>query len=753
MKPYLLFVLFFFAWFCTGFTVRAQVTADPGLPGPYAVARDTFDLGDLAFKPPSFPVSVELRGSVHYPSGLAGGPFPVVVFLHGRHVTAYKVSNPSVVNGKWPPDPGFTSITSFEGYDYFASTLASQGFIVISVSANGINAADAGTSDAGMNARAELVQKHLDLWKGYNTVGGTPFGTKFVGKLDMKRIGTMGHSRGGEGVVFHALLNRSLGSPYGIKAVLTLAPVNFYRQLLNDVPLMNIAPYCDGDVAGLNGVHYYDDARFTTTDTTPKYSVLLLGGNHNFFNTVWTPGSYKGGGASDDWMVYANPLDPWCGKSATSGRLDTGEQKAALTTYGCAFFRTHVTTDTSFLPILEVEDTHPPASSKLDSSQVFVSYHAPYKKRKDINRTSVVSNRLVNTLSGTVNSVGMVSSTICGGSISSMPSCMGGGGLKEPHAGTSSFDGLAAAALRWNNTSAYYENEIPGSDKDVTKYRSLSFRTAVNYVETFPARQLNFKVELVDSAGKTSSHKVSSVSHALFYQPGTTPSYLPKAMFNTVKMPLDSFKGINHTKVKSVRFLFNESDSGSVLVSDIAFSDIRKQPCGIAGAAFRDSLGTGYTVYFTDSSEKNEGDSLVLNWNFGDKVSGFKDTSSLRNPSHLFSKSGVFSVCLYLSVYRENGLVCRDTFCKNIALGPVGLNETPTYPVSIAPNPASDYLLVSGAMPGDVLELFTQYGQSVFKTSIGQTRIVLPVELSAGLYFAVIRTAHETMVHKIVLKK
>ena len=46
--------------------------------------------------------------------------------------------------------------------------------------------------------------------KGYNTTGGAPFGTKFVGKLDMTRIGTMGHSRGGEGVVYNALLNLSL---------------------------------------------------------------------------------------------------------------------------------------------------------------------------------------------------------------------------------------------------------------------------------------------------------------------------------------------------------------------------------------------------------------------------------------------------------------------------------------------------------------------------------------------------------------
>jgi hypothetical protein len=751
MKQYLFFITLAGTFLFAGFAARAQ-TPDPGLPGIYAVARDTFDLGDLAFKPPTFPVKIELRGSVHYPAGLAGGPFPVVVFLHGRHTTTYQISNPATVAATWPPGTGFTSITSFEGYDYFANTLASQGFIVISVSANGINAFDAGSADAGMTARAELIQKHLDLWNGYNTVGGAPFGMKFVGKLDMKRIGTMGHSRGGEGVVHHALLNRSLGSPYGIQAVLTLAPVNFYRQVLSYIPLMNIAPYCDGDVSSLSGVHYYDDTRFDNTDTTPKYSVLLLGANHNFFNTVWTPGSYKGGGTGDDWMTFANPIDPWCGTPATSGRFDTSKQKTALNAYGCAFFRTHLMGDTSFLPILEVADIRPPASSKLDSSQVFVSYHAPYKKRKDINRTSTVANMTVNTLSGAVNAVSMVSSAICGGSIS-MPICMAGNSQQEPHCGTSSAAGLAAATLRWKSKSAYYENEIPDAEKDITKYRSLSFRTAVNFIQTSPASNLNFKVELVDSSGKASSRKVSSFSNVLYYQPGVTINVLPKAMFNTVRMPLDSFKGINHTRIKSVRFLFNESDSGAIVVSDIAFSDIKKMPCGIADARFRDSLIKGYTVYFADSSKKNTGDSLVFNWNFGDKGSGVKDTSGLRHPAHLFSKTGTYSVCLYLSAYRENGLICRDTFCKNIVVGLVGLNEESEEPISIAPNPAHEYLVINGTMPGDQLELLNQYGQSVFKTNIGQAQVLLPPELSSGLYFAVIRTFNQTVVHKILLKR
>ena len=87
----------------------------------------------------------------------------------------------------------------------------------------------------------------------------------------MHNIGEMGHSRGGEGVVQHFVLNKCLGSPYGIKAVLPLAPVDFNRPIVDDVPLSVILPYCDGDVSDLQGIHFYDDALYTSPgDTTAE---------------------------------------------------------------------------------------------------------------------------------------------------------------------------------------------------------------------------------------------------------------------------------------------------------------------------------------------------------------------------------------------------------------------------------------------------------------------------------------------------
>src|SRR5262249_15713014 len=158
----------------------------------------------------------------------------------------------------WPPN-GTTllSIPSYQGYQYLEDNLASHGYVVVSVSANGINARDNNTFDLDALARAQLMQRTYEILSNLNTDGAvrtrpatathpgtdlftgpiTPFGNRYGGKLDLQNIGIMGHSRGGEGVVASYVLNQSLGSPYGIKAVLPLAPVDFNREVINGVPM------------------------------------------------------------------------------------------------------------------------------------------------------------------------------------------------------------------------------------------------------------------------------------------------------------------------------------------------------------------------------------------------------------------------------------------------------------------------------------------------------------------------------------
>src|SRR5215208_6890421 len=142
---------------------------DPGTPGPLSVTREEYNFGDTAFQPTEFPGPVELRASIHYPTNLPGGPHPVIVLLHGRHATCFKGGSQLL---QWPCTNGSETIPSFQGYDYVSEVLASHGYVVVSVSSNGVNAVDNSVFDLGASARAELLQRHLDILKTFNTTGG-----------------------------------------------------------------------------------------------------------------------------------------------------------------------------------------------------------------------------------------------------------------------------------------------------------------------------------------------------------------------------------------------------------------------------------------------------------------------------------------------------------------------------------------------------------------------------------------------------
>jgi hypothetical protein len=735
----------------------AQTTPDPGIPGTLAVTKVAYNLGDLAVTLDSLPNPAEVRASVHYPTSLSAASYPVIILLHGRHSTCYRTISPYTSTLAWPCPTGYASIVSFEGYDYHARFMASHGYIVVSISCNSINAQDGSMANNGMPARGQLVQHHLNLLNTYNSGATSPLtaflGSTLVGKFNMQKIGTMGHSRGGEGVVFNALLNRSLGSPYGIKAVITLAPVDFKRRILNGIPLMNIAPYCDGDVSNIQGVRFYDDARYTDpTDEAPKHNVLMMGANHNFYNTVWTPGSYIAG-TSDDWNSIYGSTVAYCGTaSATSGRFDTTTQKNAYNTYASAFFPMYVGGDTTFAPILETRDLIPPATSMLDTDNVYVSYHPGRTDRRDINRTDTVYNETINTMGDTVRYNGLVSSGICGGGLA-IPACgVATSASKEPHRGTTTVKGLAQMGMRWDGPTDWYQNDIPASQQDLSGVDAIQFRAALRFNECVTGLDLDYTVQLIDSAGAIASQTVHDNSYALFYPPGTHTSQLPKVMFNGIRIPLSGFTGINKKKVRKVRFLFNRSAAGSILVSDIHFVNAK---CGVINSHFGFTYDTvGYDVNFFDTVSSNTGDTVSWLWKFGNPASGLADTSTLHNPTHIFTAPGTYIVCLYVYAKRVNERICTDTFCTNITIvSTSAVTDIAQNPITIIPNPARDYLVIGGASPEDELRLINQLGQVVFTTTLGNPQVWLPSYLANGMYHAIVTTSTGQKHEKIIINR
>lgn len=266
---------------------KPATAIDPGVRGPYATRRLTYNLDGLVW--PEYPAPIETIGEVTAPIG-ASGPLPLVILLHGRHSTCFIDGPNGSVTADWPCAPGWTPIPSHEGYRAIADLLASQGRLVVSIAANGVNAQDYLSDDGGASARSQLVRHHLRLWRQWNASSSDPWGGTFEGKVDLQRVVLVGHSRGGEGVV-RAAIDSNPDDPWRIQGLVPIGPTAFGQQIATNVHTVVLLPYCDGDVSDLQGQLYIDGARdLVERDPALHAAVMVLGANHNFFNAEWTPG-------------------------------------------------------------------------------------------------------------------------------------------------------------------------------------------------------------------------------------------------------------------------------------------------------------------------------------------------------------------------------------------------------------------------------------------------------------------------------
>jgi hypothetical protein len=302
--------------------LTAPAVAAP-TPARHDVTRVEYSLGDRAFQVPGFhtapdgPVAdIELTAVVHAPRTLVGKR-PLVLLAHGYWQPCK--------DGTWAwPCPGGDAFPSYRGYDYLGEELARQGFVVVSMSANGVNGGEMG--QAADIARAKLMSKHLELWRDLND-GKGPLAQRlraFRGHVDLTNVGTLGHSRGGRGAVWQASDNHAADLPAGvrIRAVLPLAPADYYAPdpeapenldyRITRIPFAVMTGSCDGAVSGGS---YVENAK--GRNRVPIHAVTAVNANHDFFNTEWT---------------YDN--DSTCPDRA----LTPEQQRAVAKTYVPAFF-------------------------------------------------------------------------------------------------------------------------------------------------------------------------------------------------------------------------------------------------------------------------------------------------------------------------------------------------------------------------------------------------------------------------------
>ena len=542
---------------------------DPAAPGPFAVEERDYNLGNDALTLPSMREKSELRGRLYLPTG-AQGRRPVVLFLHGMHDVCY--GEPTGPWAPWPCPAGMKPVLNYGGYDPMGRALASHGYVVASLSANAVNAYSGVHADSGAQARSDLVLAHLRLLR--RSDAGTGPLKAVQGRLDLSRVGLMGHSRGGEGVVRAALDNIQRTDPYGIRGLFLLAPTDFTRPTVPGVSTSVLLPYCDGDVSDLHGQHYYDDTNDAVEgDRSFKSSLLMLGANHNFFNREWSPGSVSGG--YDDW---GGPRTQVCG-SEHPGRLTQREQRAAGAAYLAGFFRTTLGREAQFLPMFDGSGATPASAGR---AVVRSAYSAPTRARLDVARLD--DGVPVDAASGGATleqCVGMVPINVAPGeqpdpaysTVPGKPACTDD--LMQPQAShwapsplVGNAPGTAVGHLRWTADTGRIRFSLRAGSADVSRFEALSMRMSPD--PAVPER-MDLTIRVSDGAGNAARVPVSEVSDALRPLPGAATGRLPHTQLRTVRVPLARLAGVDLTNVRTVDLLTDRTPTGAAYLADVAF--------------------------------------------------------------------------------------------------------------------------------------------------------------------------------------
>jgi hypothetical protein len=582
--------------------------ADADTEGPYATSGPidfkydpvlaTKDINDEDGSSVStFTVPIDVLGVIHYPitSADVAAPsngFPIILFQHGRHSTCSTtgIAGGDESSGTDCEANGLVPIRSDKGYDYIAETMASNGYVVISIDVNDINAQDSGSNDQGITARAELILHHLDIFRDIDDNVDSDYAqdskgdlSYLNGKLDLSRIGLMGHSRGGNGVAkaitynqdpqFRSNTSTQFNSPHEIKAVFALAPTDFDSELPLNTAWVTLSPYCDGDVSTLHGVYMYDNIRYNAEDVSqPQFMVTSMGANHNYYNDFWF---------NDD--ATLNGFDPYCTEaSPVSGRYSRTDQKRHGEFLIASFLRLFVGSENQFAGYWGGVERAPasacPEGVETCDERLHLSFHQS-KENLIVVDTTLTDASLSTNEFGLENTLaGFVDTGWCkpnGGSLDDVLSFN-----TDSCPSTSTISKAPQIYGRYLGGGASIDYALPAEGLDASGADFITFRMGVS-VTPENANGQDFTLTLTDIDGTSISLLASDFTDALYFPPGLTVSARDtgaKTVINMVPIRLDINtifdSALDLTKLTNIQVAFDQRSAGTIQITDVLFQKV-----------------------------------------------------------------------------------------------------------------------------------------------------------------------------------
>jgi len=251
----------------------------------YAISATDYDLRDVPV--PGISFDTTLYGVVRAPTDLTAGPYPLILLMHGNHgICRWTITSTNdfceTSDDHDCHSWGMVTTPNAEGMLFQVETLAAQGYVAATVSANAMNC-----RDDYIPERTQLLLEHMRQWKEWSDTGGDPFGTLWSGAVDMERVGLVGHSRGGDAVSNVPLaLDDTPIEGVSVESIFAIAPTDYHDTTPVDTAYAVLLPSCDGDVETLMGKDIYDRG-LDPDDPVVRAQVFYVGANHNYFNTEW----------------------------------------------------------------------------------------------------------------------------------------------------------------------------------------------------------------------------------------------------------------------------------------------------------------------------------------------------------------------------------------------------------------------------------------------------------------------------------
>lgn len=602
-----------------GAPLRYSGTApDIDVPGPYAVS-DAIDYKyfpvdasedivedtsspDLHTTTKLFDEQVDILGVIRYPVLPAGesppaGGFPVILFQHGRHSTCSTTGDESgsESSGTDCEADGLVPIRSDLGYDYIAETMASHGYVVLSIDVNDINAMDSASNDQGITARAEVILHHLDIFRDINDNAASSYvidenGNSFAalkGVMDLDSIGLMGHSRGGNGVAKTITYNQderfrrssSFDAPHEIKAVFSLAPTDFNSELPLNTAWVTLSPYCDGDVSTLHGVYMYDNVRYDSADTlAPQYQITSMGANHNFYNDFWF---------NDD--ADLNGGDPYCTLgSPVSGRYSRPDQRRHGEFLIASFLRLHAGGEEQFAGYWNALERAPtsacPEGAETCDERLHLSFHQQPDQLVVVDSTLTNDSLNINSLGMTNSFSGFTETGWCEPNGGSLDDVLGMN--QDACPSTATISKAPQVFGRWQGLSPSITWTLSETGLDASEADFFTLRMGVAVTQDNATGQ-DFTLTLTDIHGVSAQALASDYSDALYFPPGLTASARDtgaKTVVNMVPFRLDAQpwveSGIDLSQLVSVTVDFDQTLSGTIQLTDVLFQTLPSTAAG-----------------------------------------------------------------------------------------------------------------------------------------------------------------------------